>query len=60
MLEGFLALIDAKLGLAALVAAFSGLVHGYTGFGAAFLMTPLFALLVGPIESIAITALVVM
>lgn len=44
--------------LGALIVVFSGMIHGYTGFGAGLLMMPLFSLMFGPIEAIAISAFV--
>lgn len=58
MLESFLGTLNAELALAAAIAVFSGIIHGYTGFGAALLMVPLFTLLFGPIEAIAIAVIV--
>jgi len=58
MLDIFLAILNAELALAAVIAVLSGIIHGYTGFGAALLMVPLFTLLLGPIEAIAIAAVV--
>jgi len=58
MLESFLGTLNAELGLAAAIAVFSGVIHGYTGFGAALLMVPLFALLLGPVEAIAVAAVI--
>lgn len=44
--------------LGALIVVLSGMIHGYTGFGAGLLMTPLFSLLFGPVEAIAISTIV--
>ena len=54
MLEGFAEVWNAELLYAALIAIFSGIIHGYTGFGAALLMVPLFTLIFGPVDAIAI------
>ncbi len=54
MFEGFADIWNAELLYAALIAVVSGIIHGYTGFGAALLMVPLFALIFGPVEAIAI------
>ena len=54
MFEIFLGTLNAELALAAAIAVFSGVIHGYTGFGAALLMVPLFTLLFGPVEAVAI------
>lgn len=58
MLESFFGTLNAELALAAAIAVFSGVIHGYTGFGAALFMTPLFTLLFGPVEAIAISAVI--
>lgn len=58
MLESFLGTLNAELAMAAAIAVFSGVIHGYTGFGAALLMVPLFALLLGPVEAIAVAAVI--
>ncbi len=60
MSESLISILNTDLALGALVALFSGLIHGYTGFGAALLMMPLFALLFGPVQSIAITSVIVL
>ena len=60
MSDSLIPILNTVLGLGALVALFSGLIHGYTGFGAALLMMPLLALLFGPVQSIAITSVVVL
>jgi uncharacterized membrane protein YfcA len=36
----------------------SGIIYGYVGFGGALLMVPLFTLLLGPIEAIAIASVI--
>lgn len=58
MVESLVQILNTDLVLGALVAVFSGLIHGYTGFGAALLMMPLFALLFGPVQSIAISGVI--
>tara|TARA_E500000178_G_scaffold352898_1_gene417425 strand:+ start:1530 stop:1745 length:216 start_codon:yes stop_codon:yes gene_type:complete len=40
------------------IALFSGLIRGYTGFASGLLLIPLFAILFGPIEGIALAAIV--
>ncbi len=57
MLEGIVDVFTADLAFAAAVAVVSGIVHGYTGFGAALVMVPLLALLYGPVEAIAVTSI---
>lgn len=57
MIEGVLEVFTADLAIAAFVGAFSGIIHGYTGFGAALVMAPLLSLLFGPVEAIAITVI---
>ena len=54
MFEGVFGVFTADLAIAAVVAAFSGIIHGYTGFGAALVMAPLLSLLFGPVEAIAV------
>jgi uncharacterized membrane protein YfcA len=51
-------LLTANFALGALIVVFSGLIHGYTGFGAGLLMVPLFSVLFGPVEAIAISTIV--
>lgn len=58
MFENFAATLNADLLLAALIAGLSGLIHGYTGFGAALILVPLFALLFGSVEAVAISVIV--
>lgn len=41
---------------AVLIALFSGLVHGYAGFRGAFLMVPLLALFLSPLDAVTVTA----
>lgn len=55
MVEAFNEVWNADLLYAALIAIVSGAIHGYTGFGAALFMVPLFALLFGPVDAIAIS-----
>ena len=55
MIEIFLSLFNENLLAAALIAALSGVIHGYTGFGAALFMVPLFTLLFGPVNAIILT-----
>ncbi len=57
MLEALGDVLTADLALAAAVAVVSGIVHGYTGFGAALVMVPLLAILYGPVEAIAVTSI---
>ena len=40
------------------IALFSGLIRGYTGFASGLLLIPLFVILFGPIEGIALAAIV--
>ncbi len=54
MLEGVFGVFTTDLAIAAVVAAFSGIIHGYTGFGGALVMVPLLSLLFGPVEAIAV------
>lgn len=58
MFENFATTLNTDLLLAGLIAAFSGLIHGYTGFGAALFLVPLFTLLFGPVEAIAISVVI--
>ena len=57
-MESLLAVWNVDLLVAALIAIFSGVIHGYTGFGAALFMVPLFSLLFGPVSAIAIASIV--
>lgn len=50
--------LNFSLLMGALVAVMSGVIHGYTGFGAALFMTPLFAILFGPVEAIGIACVI--
>ena len=54
MFEGFAEIWNVGLLYAGLIAILSGVIHGYTGFGAALFMVPLFAMLFGPVDAIAI------
>lgn len=47
-------LLDARLGVAAAAAVGAGLMRGFAGFGSAMLMAPIFAILFGPAEMVAI------
>jgi uncharacterized protein len=51
-------ILTSDFALGTLIVLFSGMIHGYTGFGAGLLMTPLFSLLFGPVEAIAISTIV--
>lgn len=50
-------LISADLALAMTVATVAGLMRGFTGFGSGMLMAPVFAILFGPVETVAIVVL---
>ena len=58
MIESFIEVWDADLLTAGLIAVFSGMVHGYTGFGAGLFMVPLFALLFDPVQAITIAVII--
>jgi len=58
MTEILTQLLTLNFALGALIVFFGGLIHGYTGFGAGLLIVPLFSLLFGPVEAIAITTIV--
>lgn len=58
MLDQIAGVVTTDLAWAAAVAAISGLVHGYTGFGGALALVPLLALLYGPVEAVAVTQIV--
>ena len=58
MPEALLEMLSVEIAIATAIALGSGLIHGYTGFGTGPLMIPLFALLLGPVEAIAITIIV--
>lgn len=57
MLEQITGVFTIDLALVAAVAIVSGIIHGYTGFGAALVMVPLLAILYGPVEAIAVTSI---
>jgi hypothetical protein len=57
MVEAITGVFTIDLALAAAVAIVSGVIHGYTGFGAALVMVPLLALMYGPVEAIAVTSI---
>ena len=54
MIEQIAAVFTIDLAFAAAVAIVSGVIHGYTGFGAALVMAPLLSLLYGPVEALAL------
>ena len=58
MFEIFLSLFNTNLLAAALIAALSGVMHGYTGFGAALFMVPLLTLLFGPVDAIVLMVVI--
>mgnify|MGYP005643665191 CR=1 FL=1 len=58
MTEILTQILTADFALGALIVFFSGMIRGYTGFGAGLLMTPLFSMLFGPVEAIAISGIV--
>ena len=58
MIENMHALFNVDLLAAALIAIISGVLHGYTGFGAALFMVPLFTLLFGPMEAIILMVII--
>ena len=49
---------DLYLVYAALIALFSAVLHGYTGFGGALFMMPLYTLLYGPVEALCVASVV--
>jgi uncharacterized protein len=49
-----------EFALGVLIVIFSGLLHGYTGFGAALMMVPLFSFLFGPVEAVAVSSVIAM
>jgi uncharacterized membrane protein YfcA len=57
MTESFIGVFTTDLAIAALVGAFSGIIHGYTGFGAALVMAPLLSIIFGPVEAVAVTVI---
>jgi len=57
-MESFIQILNLDLSLAVLVALVSGVIHGYSGFGSALLMVPLFTLLFNPVEAIAISLII--
>lgn len=59
MLDILANLSASTLSLAGAIAIFSGLVHGYTGFGGALVMVPLVTLLFGPVEAVALMTIAV-
>lgn len=54
----FIEVLDTNLLIAAGVAFISAMIQGYSGFGGGLVIVPLLAILFGPIEAIAITAVV--
>ena len=54
MTETILATLDVDLAIALLVAIAAGMAHGFTGFGGALVAMPLYAVLFGPVEALAI------
>ena len=52
-----LELLTPQLYIAVLVAAIAGLMRGFAGFGSGMLMAPIFAVMFGPIEAVAIIIL---
>lgn len=57
IIETFASVLTAELALAAAVSAVGGILHGYTGFGAALLMVPLMTVIYGPVEAIVLSLL---
>lgn len=54
----FAGLLDADLLAAAVVTIVAGLMRGFAGFGSAMLMAPIFAILFGPAEMVAIVCMI--
>ncbi|MDE0537951.1 MAG: sulfite exporter TauE/SafE family protein [Rhodospirillales bacterium] len=54
MTETILATLDLDLAVALLVAIAAGMAHGFTGFGGALVAMPLYTVLFGPVEALAI------
>ena len=52
------AILDAELLIATLVAVVAGLMRGFAGFGSAMLMAPIYAILFGPAEMVAIICMI--
>ena len=57
MLAQFGGVLDLKLALALLVAITSGTIRGYSGFAGGLLLIPLFVILFGPVEGIAVATI---
>lgn len=57
LLDAVAAAMTADLAIAAAVAVAAGLMRGYTGFGSGMLMAPIFAILYGPVATVAIIIL---
>jgi uncharacterized membrane protein YfcA len=54
----FASVLDVDLSIAAAVAVVGGLMRGFAGFGSAMLMAPIYAILFGPAEMVAIICMI--
>jgi uncharacterized membrane protein YfcA len=54
----FASVLDVELSIAAAVAVVGGLMRGFAGFGSAMLMAPIYAILFGPAEMVAIICMI--
>ena len=57
MIEVFIEIAELSLLLAGITAVVSGMVQGYSGFGGGLVIVPILAVLLSPLEAIAITAI---
>lgn len=57
IIETFVSVLTPEIALAAAVSAAGGVLHGYTGFGAALLIVPLLTVIYGPVEAIVLSLL---
>ena len=57
MIADFVSVVDANLAIASAVAVVAGLIHGFTGFGVGLVLVPSLAILLGPVEAVAIAGI---
>lgn len=57
MIADIVSVIDANLAIASAVAVVAGFIHGFAGFGVGLVLVPSLAILLGPVEAVAIAGI---
>lgn len=57
MIADIISVIDANLAIASVASVVAGLIHGFAGFGVGLVLVPSLAILLGPVEAVAIAGI---